>query len=86
MAVGHQTVIADAWEAGRKSVQQEAADELRGGNGHHFGLLGLAVVFPAERNLSVLQGQQTLIGDSYAMGVAPRYSNTCWGPPNGGLA
>ena len=39
MAVGQETVIADALEARWKGVLQETPDELFGGNRHHF--LGL---------------------------------------------
>ena len=36
VAIGHQTVVADAREARWQSVQQEAADELFGGDRHHL--------------------------------------------------
>jgi len=51
VAVGQQAVVADALEAGRKRMLQEAADELIGGNGHQLLLLPVAVVFPLEGDL-----------------------------------
>jgi hypothetical protein len=49
---------------------QEAADELCGGNGHHLGVVGVAVVFPLEGDLALLQLQQAAIGNGHAMSVA----------------
>ena len=70
MAVGQEAVIADALEAGRQGVLQEAADELLGGDGHHLGVAGVAVIFPLEGDLAIFEGQQTLVGDGHAVGVA----------------
>src|SRR5258707_14760438 len=48
VAIGEETVVADAVEAIRKGVHEDAADELAGGEGHYFGLGGLPIVLPAE--------------------------------------
>ena len=47
MTVGEQAIVADAVEAVRQSVQQEAADELVGVERHDLGL-PCGVVLPAE--------------------------------------
>ncbi len=48
MAVGEEAVVADAMEAVRQGVQQEAADELVGGEGHDLRLAVVAIILPAE--------------------------------------
>src|SRR5579883_440519 len=70
MAVGQETEVADALETGWQGVQQEAAEELFGGQGQDFGLVWMAVVFPLKRDLILLKCQQALIGDGHAVGVA----------------
>ena len=72
MAVGQKAEMTDALEAGRQNMQQEAADKLLDGDGHYFGLplIGTAVIFPVERQLAVVEGNQALIGDGDAMGIA----------------
>src|ERR1039457_389607 len=71
MAVGQETVIADALEARRKGVLQEAPDEFFGGNSHHLlWLLLVPVGFPGEGDLALFQRQEATVGDGHAMGVA----------------
>ena len=50
VGVGEQAVVADAMKAGGQHVQQEAAHELVGRDGHHFVARSavLAVVLPAK--------------------------------------
>src|SRR6516162_7240920 len=50
-AIGEETVMADATEAIRQSVQQKAADELVGIECHDFGLAVRSVVFPGKADL-----------------------------------
>ena len=72
VAIGQETEVANALKAFRQSVEQKAAQELVGGDGHGLRLLlvlGLAVIFPLKRNLAVFEFEQTLIGDGDAMGV-----------------
>ena len=57
VAVGQEAVIADALKAGRHYVLEEESDELGGGDGHHFGLAGVAVILPLEGDLAVLQSE-----------------------------
>ena len=57
MAVGQKAVVADALKAGRKSVLQEAADEVIGRDGQHLLLLPVAVVFPLEGDPAIFECQ-----------------------------
>ncbi len=45
--------MADAMEAVRQGVQQEAPDELVGFKRHHLGLAVLAIVLPGKADLAV---------------------------------
>ena len=59
--VGEQPVVAQTMEAGGQDVQQEAAHELLGGEGH--GLVSRAafgpIVFPAEGDAAFIQAQES---------------------------
>ena len=57
VGVGEQAVVADAMKAGGQHVQQEAAHELFGGQGHGFVASApvFAVVLPAERDAAIVQ-------------------------------
>ena len=57
-------------EAVRQGVEQEAADELVGVEGHDLRLAVVAIVLPAEGDVIVGHGDQPRIGDGDAVGVA----------------
>ncbi len=61
VGVGEQALVADAVKARGQHVQQEAAHELFGVQGHGFVACApvLAVVLPAERVAAIVQGDQT---------------------------
>src|SRR5262245_26095870 len=69
---GEQAVVADAVEACGQYVDEEAADELVGGEGHH--LVSFAafdpVVLPLEGDAAVIACDQASIRDGDAVGVA----------------
>ena len=71
-AAGEQAVVADAVEAVRQDVDQEAADELGGGERHD--LLALAafgtIVLPSEGDAVAVAGDQPAVGDGDAVGIA----------------
>ena len=69
MAVGEEAVVANAMEAVRQGVQQEAADELVGGKRHDLGPAMMSIVPPLEGDLSVGDAEQTGVGDRDAMCV-----------------
>ncbi len=56
MAVGQKAEVADALKAGRQRVGEKTAHELLGAHRHHLGvpLMFMPVIFPLERNLSVV--------------------------------
>jgi len=60
VGVGEQPVVADAVKAGGQDMQQEAAHELLGRDGHHFAARSavLAIVFPAERDVLIVRGHE----------------------------
>ena len=71
-AIGEETVVADAVEAGREHVQQHAADELGGRQRHGFPAGGslAAVVGVAKTHGAVVEAAQALVADGDPVGVA----------------
>ena len=71
-AFGEQAVVADAVQAFWQHVDEEAADELVGGERH--GLVSIVsldpVILPLEGDASLVEGDQTAVGDGHAVGVA----------------
>src|ERR1039457_7150345 len=63
MAVGQETVVADALETRRNYMLQEAADELLGRYGHHLGFTCVAGILPGEGKSTVFQSQEGPVGD-----------------------
>src|SRR5712692_365626 len=59
-----QAEVTDLDEAGGQDVQQEAADELVGGKGGTLAVLG------SEGDAAILEGNEALVGDADAVGVA----------------
>src|SRR5258708_11545483 len=51
-------------------MEEEAADKLIGRQGQGFLLTVIAVVLVAELDLAVFDGEQTIIGDGHAVGIA----------------
>ena len=69
-AVAEQSVVADALEAVRHDMEQEASDELVSAEGHDFVAVVVAIVLPAEGDGAVLDPGQPGVGDGNAMSVA----------------
>ena len=69
MAVGQEAVVANALKTGGQGGLQEKSDELLGGHGHHLAD-GIPVVGPGKGDLAVLEGQQALVADGDAVGIA----------------
>ena len=84
--MGQKAEVADAHEAGGKHVEQEAAQELLDRQGHQALLVAVRGVSPAEGNLSVFEGDQTVIGDRHAVGVATEITENMFGATEGRLA
>ena len=69
-AIGEEAEVADADQADRQHVEQEAADELDCVEGHGLGAGVTGVVFPVEADLAVFQGSKAVVGDGHAVRVA----------------
>ena len=70
MAIAEEPVIADAMKALGQDVQQEAADELIGGEGHDFLPIVVAIVLPSEADPAVLDVAQAVVGNGDAVRIA----------------
>src|SRR5271156_651234 len=70
MSVGEETELANAMEAIRQGVQQEAADELVGVQPHGLDGAAVAIILPGKSDMVVLAGLDAAVGDGDAMGVA----------------
>ena len=84
MAVGEQSIVADAVQALGEHVRQEAPNELAGWQGH--GLIAVRpldpVILPLERDAGFVGCDQPAIGDGDAVGVAyPTYKRIARKPP-----
>jgi len=66
--------MADAVEAVRQGVEQEAPDELVGAESHDLRLAMVAIVLPAEGDFSIGHADQTRVGDGDPMGIAAEIS------------
>ena len=64
--------MADAVEAAGHGMLQEAANELVRGERHDLGPAVLAIVFPGEADLTVIEPHQAAVGDGDAVGVAAK--------------
>src|SRR5579864_8132316 len=62
MAVGEEAVVPDAMEAIRQGVQQEAADELIGIEGHDLRFAVMPIILPAEGDAALCQADETRVG------------------------
>ena len=62
--------MTDADEAFGQHVQKETAQELGGAKSHCAGLATVGVILPAESHALLVEGQQAVIGNGHAMGVA----------------
>ena len=72
VGVGEKAVVADPMKARGQHVQQEAAHELIGLQGHGFVARAsvFAVVLPAEGDATIIEGEKPRVGDRHPMGVA----------------
>src|ERR1700676_5623815 len=72
MSVGKEAVAANAMEAIRQHMEQEAAYELGDRDSHDFALVIAAfpIVLPAEGDVGLVEIEQASVGDRDAMSVA----------------
>ena len=84
--VSQKAEVADAHEARGKHVEQEAAQELLDGQGHQALLVAVCGISPAEGDLVPRKGDQSMIGDRHAVGVAAEITENVFGTTEGRLA
>ena len=78
--------MADLAEPAGQDVQEEAADEFCGVQGHRLLLIPVSVIPPEEGDLAVLQGQDAVVGDGDAVGIAAQISDDLFRGAEGRLA
>ena len=78
--------MTDADEARGKHVEQEAAQELLHRQGHQTLLVTMRGVSPAKGDLAALEGDQAVIGDGHAVGVAAEITENIFGATEGRFA
>ena len=84
-AVGEQSEVADAHEAFGQHVEEEAAQELCCVKRHDALLAAMGIVFPAKADALSVEGQQAVIGNGDAMGVAAQVAEHMCGSAEGRL-
>ena len=66
-------------------MQQETSQELLRGECHLSLFIAVGIVFPAKGNLVMLEGEQAVVGDGDAMGVAGEIAQHMMGSTEGWL-
>ena len=84
-AIGEEAEVADADQAGRQHVEQEAANELDRIESHGLGAGVIRVVFPVEADAAVFQSAKPVVGDGDAMSVASQILEHAPGSTEGRL-
>jgi len=79
--------VADAVEAGRQDMDQEAADELRRVEAHNLHPVTTLdpIVFPAEGHGDAIGADQAVVRDGDAVGIAAEIGQHGFGPAEGWL-
>lgn len=83
-AVSQETVVTDVHKARGPEVKKEATEEL-GPFERHGAVTMVAVVFPAEGDLMEVHLEETVVGDSHAVGVSGQVLEGLGGSPEGGF-
>jgi hypothetical protein len=60
-------------------MKQEAAQEFLRRKGHHSLVISVGIIFPAKGDLVVFEGDQAMVGDGDAMGVAAEITEDVMG-------
>ena len=80
VAVGEKLKVADLDEAGRQDMEQEAADELGRIELHDATAVVVSGVPPSEAHLSVVEAEESSVGDGNPMGVPGQILQHMFGP------
>ena len=85
VAVGEESEVADADEAGWEQMEQEAAQELIDSQGHEPLLVAVRRIAPAESEVAIREGDEPGVGDGDAMGVCAEIAQHVLGAAEGAL-
>ena len=77
--------LPDAHEAARQDVLDEATEKLHGRQRHRATLVAVGVVLPLEGDVVAVEGEQPVIADRDAMGIAPEIAQDGGRAPEGRL-
>ena len=83
--VGEESEVSDANQTSGQDVKKKTAQELMGGNGHDLLLAAVGIVSPAEGDAIALKGQETMVGDGDALGIAGQVVENMFGATEGRL-
>ncbi len=79
LSVGEEAEVANAHEAWRQQVQQEASEELIRGECHDGFAVAMRGISPAEADVSVGESNQPVVGDGNTMGVSAQITQHVFG-------
>src|SRR5207302_8707297 len=77
--------VADAHESSGEHKQKETPQELCRAKRHLALLATVGVILPVKGDALLVEGQQAMIGDGHAMGVAAKIAQHLHGSTEGGL-
>ena len=83
--VGEKARLPNADEATRQDVLHEAPEKLHRGQRHRAPLIAVGVVLPLKGHVLAIEGEQPVVADRDAMGVAPEVAQHGGRPTEGRL-
>src|SRR2546425_3270102 len=84
-AIREEPEVTNAHEPSGKNVQKETTQELRGEKSHLALLATVSIILPAKGDELLVEGQQAMIGNRHAMGVAAEIAYHLQGTTEGGF-
>ena len=84
-AVGQEAEMPNTHEALRKDVQQKTGQEFIDGQGQQFLFVAVSGIAPTKGDLAIGKGDQAVVGDGHAMGVAAEILQHIGGATEGRL-
>lgn len=69
------TIVPNFSKTGRQDVKQKPADKFTGVQRHQLFLIAMGVIPPAERNPSVFQRENSVVGNRNTMGIPAQIGN-----------
>jgi hypothetical protein len=80
LPIGGEAEVADAHEAARQQVQEEAAQELIDGQSHQPLLVAMSGVAPAKGHVALRESNQPAVGNGDTMGVGAQIAQHMFRP------